>query len=114
MRPEAKAAKEKTVWLAEEAKRKAEEEAIAAYKILEDGTVGVLWSLMLFVSVFISLPTSHHVPLEAKATKEKAVKLAEEATREVEEEAIAARKKLEDGTVCVLYMVVPFVRLVNS
>jgi hypothetical protein len=36
---------------------------------------------------------------EAKAAEEKAAKLAEEAKRNAEEEAIAARKKLEDGTV---------------
>jgi hypothetical protein len=36
---------------------------------------------------------------EAKAAEEKAVKLAEEVKRKAEEEALAARKKLEDGTV---------------
>jgi hypothetical protein len=36
---------------------------------------------------------------EAKAAEEQAAKLAEEAKRKAEEEELAAKKKLEDGTV---------------
>jgi hypothetical protein len=49
---------------------------------------------------------------EAKAAEEKAAKLAEEAKRKVEDEALA-RKKLEDGTVWVLCSLMPFVCVVN-
>jgi hypothetical protein len=42
---------------------------------------------------------SYHVRSEAKASEEKAAKLAEEVKRKAEEEALAAGKKLEDGTV---------------
>jgi hypothetical protein len=36
---------------------------------------------------------------EAKAAEEEAAKLAEEVERKAKEEALAAKKKLEDGTV---------------
>jgi hypothetical protein len=36
---------------------------------------------------------------EAKAAEEKDAKLAEEVKRKAEEEALATRKKLEDGTI---------------
>jgi hypothetical protein len=53
---------------------------------------------MPFVRVFNSLVASHYLRSEAKAAEEKAAKLAEEAKRKVEDEALA-RKMLEDGTV---------------
>jgi hypothetical protein len=54
---------------------------------------------MPFIRVVNSYFASYHVGSEAKADEEKVAKLAKQAKRKAEEEALAARKKLEDGTV---------------
>jgi hypothetical protein len=51
---------------------------------------------------------------EAKAAEENVTKRAEEVKRKAEEDAFAARKKLEDGTIRVPCSLMPFIHVVNS